>query len=145
MNARELDSGTMSMGTQFMWMCKQLLSMKVLLKCLTLCLVVLSSVVISVSLSIAFSASARAVVFKTFDATFGYLTRPVKGRNNNTNNLAAASPRTIRDFMIAKQKEWEGTSTGNGTPSGALPLHRNRDTNGRATGLLARLRRRESA
>ncbi|KAH6847764.1 hypothetical protein B0I37DRAFT_151069 [Chaetomium sp. MPI-CAGE-AT-0009] len=128
MNARELDSGTMSMGIQFMWM------------------FVLSSIVTTISLGLAFSHSTRVVVFGTCRQVFGYLVRPVKGNKLDRSNLAAASPRAIRDFMIAKQKEWdwETTNHGTGITSGALPLHR-KEKGGTPTGLKRLFSRRESA
>jgi len=125
MNARELDSGTMSIGTQFMWM------------------FVLSSVVITLSLAIAFNAQARGLVFGAFEAGFSFLARPVKGKKNDSSHLAAASPHVIREFMITKQKEWEGTD-GNGTSTGSLPLHRNQEPKMGVTARLTRMWRRES-
>lgn len=107
----------------------------------------LSTIVTTISLGLAFSHSARALVFGTCRQVFGYLTRPVKGNKLDRGNLAAASPRAIRDFMIAKQKEWdwETTNHGNGITSGALPLHRKGEKGRAPTGLKRLFWRRESA
>ncbi|KAL2168247.1 hypothetical protein VTG60DRAFT_215 [Thermothelomyces hinnuleus] len=125
MNARELDSGTMSMGTQFMWM------------------FVLSSIVITLSLALAFNEQARQWVFRAFQSCFVFLIRPVVNRNkNDSSNLAAASPRAIREFMLTKQKEWEGTD--GATSTGSLPLHRNEEPKRGVTARLTQMWRRES-
>ncbi|KAL2174042.1 uncharacterized protein P884DRAFT_280440 [Thermothelomyces heterothallicus CBS 202.75] len=125
MNAQELDSGTMSMGTQFMWM------------------FLLSSIVITLSLALAFNEQARQWVFRAFRSCFVFLIRPVVNRNkNDSSNLAAASPRAIREFMLTKQKEWEGTD--GATSTGSLPLHRNEEPKKGVTARLTQMWRRES-
>lgn len=107
--------------------------------------VVLSSIVIGLSLAIAFSAWARGAIFGAFDRTFGFLTRPVvKRKQTKTRNLTSASAQVIREFMIAKQKEWEGRHTTNGTTSGALPLHRGQSGKSGGSGMIERLWRRKS-
>lgn len=87
------------------------------------------------------------MVFGTFHSAFGFLARPMKGKKSDANHLAVASPRAIRDFMIAKQKECEGTdySNGHGVASWGLPLHRNQETQGGLKRGITRLWRRESA
>ncbi|KAK4141908.1 uncharacterized protein C8A04DRAFT_30460 [Dichotomopilus funicola] len=129
MNSRELDSGTMSMGRQLMLM------------------FVLSSVVVTISLGLAFSSSTRAMVFGSLRSALRFVARPVKGKPGVSSELAAASPRAIRDFMIAKQKEWEGSSeyvNGDSIASGALPLHRGTEVRGGLKRGITRLWRRET-
>jgi hypothetical protein len=103
----------------------------------------LSTIVTGTSLGFAFSAWARATIVKVFEGTFGYLIRPVRGKRDGTSNLSAASPKAIREYMIARQKEWEGKNSDYGSSSGALPLHRG--TPAERSGVMARLWRRRSA
>jgi hypothetical protein len=104
----------------------------------------LSTIVTGTSLGFAFNAWARATIVKVFEGIFGYLTLPVRSKTNSTSNLTAASPHAIREFMIAKQKEWEGKSSDYGSSSGALPLHRGKEPLAERAGVIARLWRRRS-
>ncbi|KAK4096298.1 hypothetical protein N658DRAFT_501729 [Parathielavia hyrcaniae] len=121
MNSIEFDNGTMHLSTQFMWM------------------FMLSGLITGTSLAVAFSAWARAVMVGAFEGTFGYLVRPARNKKHNTSNLSSASPRAIRDFMIAKQKEWESKNSDFGSSSGALPLHRGQEGRGEKPGVVGRL------
>lgn len=89
-------------------------------------LVVLSSVVIVLSLALAFNEQARQWLFWAFRSSVNLLVRPVMNRNkNDTSNLASAPPRVIREYIISRQKEWDGGDGANSTSS--LPLHRNEE------------------
>ncbi|KAL2143371.1 hypothetical protein VTI28DRAFT_10485 [Corynascus sepedonium] len=126
MNNRELDTGSMSIGVQFMWM------------------FVLSSIVITLSLALAFNEQARGWVFGMFRSSFVFLARPVINRTkNDSSNLVAASPRAIREFMLTKQKEWDVTD-GPATSTGSLPLHQNGAPKRALTTRLTQMWRRES-
>ncbi|KAK4185628.1 hypothetical protein QBC35DRAFT_503201 [Podospora australis] len=106
MNAQELNDGSMRLSIQLMWM------------------FVLSSVVICASLALAFSTWARESVFSAFRFTFGFLAQRTNKKTDHL-QLAGATPHAIKEFMIAKAKEWEVKEKQNGTAlvSGALPLH----------------------
>ncbi|KAK4238609.1 hypothetical protein C8A03DRAFT_43673 [Achaetomium macrosporum] len=127
MNAQELNGGTMTLGAQLMWM------------------FVISSVVICLSLAIAFSASARTAIFGAVRGALGYLERPVRTNTTAKGHLTSASPRALRDFMIAKQKEWERKDCVNDTASGALPLHQGQEGKLGRAGMIARLWKRKPA
>ena len=75
------------------------------LTCLTFPVVV-SSVIIILSLAIAFSSWARDVLFGACRLSFAFLSRPIK-RKKPKNRLKDASPKTMREFMLDKLKEWE--------------------------------------
>ncbi|KAK3305972.1 uncharacterized protein B0T15DRAFT_533949 [Chaetomium strumarium] len=126
MNAQELNGGTMSLGAQLMWM------------------FVISSLVICLSLAIAFSARARTAIFGALRGSFGYLERPTKGHTAARGHLASASPRALRDFMIAKQKEWESKTGVEDAARGALPLHQGREEKLGRSSMMARLWKRKS-
>ena len=92
--------------------------------------VTISSVVIILSLAIAFSSWARTVIFGAFRFSFAYLAhRMRRNKPPKTKNLKGASAQTLREFMIAKQKEWESRDANPpALASGArLPMHNNED------------------
>ncbi|KAK4445615.1 hypothetical protein QBC34DRAFT_413143 [Podospora aff. communis PSN243] len=107
MNAQEFNEGYMPLSTQLIYMFS------------------ISSVVIILSLAIAFSTWARTVLFGAFRFSFAYASHKSRRGKPKPKNLKAASAHTLREFMIAKQKEWESRDDGpNGLASGArLPMH----------------------
>jgi len=67
---------------------------------------------------------------------------------SNKNRLSGASAHALREFMIAKQREWEAKENGGAASDGALPLHQapgrsEGDENATGGGLAARLWRRK--
>lgn len=102
----------------------------------------LSSIIIGGSLAVAFSAWARAALLAAFTSPFRFLSQPLRRQGPGTSHLAAASPQAIREFMLAKQKEWEVTV--NGTAGGALPLHEEKGREESKRRGLVRLWRRKS-
>lgn len=125
MNAQEINDGKMSMTTQLRWMCT-LLTPVHRAKMLTLT-VALSSMVICFSLAVAFSSWARAAMWGAVHTAIGYLVHPVRGNTKGAVRLANTSPRAIREFMIAKQKEWEGKDGNKGNASGVLPSRQDQE------------------
>ncbi|KAK3313225.1 hypothetical protein B0H66DRAFT_485544 [Apodospora peruviana] len=113
MNTKELNDGTMALNTQLLYM------------------FILSSIVIIFSLALAFSSWARTVLFGGFRLSYAFLThRMVMKRGHNQQkasgkHLSGASAQALREFMIAKQKEWESKENSNnvGLP---LPSHQRR-------------------
>ena len=100
--------------------------------------VLLSSIVITLSLSLAFSSWARTVLFGGFRLSYAFLAHRMATRRNKPpkKHLNGASAKALREFMLAKQKEWEDDKYGGGVRmqdlshssgaivEGQLPLHR---------------------
>ncbi len=106
----------------------------------------LSSVVIVLSLAVAFSAWARASIFRAVSVALSYLAQPVRGAVTKDGQLASASPHAIREFMVAKQREWENKETEKAMATGALPLHKDQgEARKGRTRSMARLWRRKQA
>jgi len=72
---------------------------------------------------------ARTVLFGAFRFSFAYLSHRAGKGKQKPKNLKAASAHTLREFMIAKQREWESRDVGPGAlASGArLPMHNDDD------------------
>ena len=121
----------MRLSAQLTYMCKRLSSTRGLRKA-TLprsidnrFLVALSSVVIIFSLAVAFSGWARTVMFGAARFSFAYLAHRMRRGKPKKTQLTGASAQAMREFMIAKQREWErmDNSNLNNTNTGGLPMH----------------------
>jgi hypothetical protein len=101
----------------------------------------ISSVVIILSLAIAFSTWARTVIFGAFRFSFAYASHKAGRGKPKPKNLKAASAHTLREFMIAKQEEWESRNVGsNGMASGArLPMHNDDNVQQNRSGLFTEI------
>ncbi|KAK4210243.1 hypothetical protein QBC37DRAFT_292866 [Rhypophila decipiens] len=123
MNTRELNDGYMTLNTQLLYM------------------FVLSSIVISISLALAFSSWARTVLFGGFRLSYAFIGHRIatltagRGGGNGGRNtggktvkgkhLHGASSKALREFMLAKQREWEESKeNGYYGASSGLPFHR---------------------
>lgn len=106
--------------------------------------------IIVLSLLVAFSSWARAVLVGSFRLCYAYLAHKLRRGKPKQRNLKGASAQTLREFMIAKQHEWEMRDNDPiiGLASGSrLPLHSREDERKEKSGLfneiaMARLWRR---
>jgi hypothetical protein len=123
MNAQEFNEGYMPLSTQLIYMFS------------------ISSVVIILSLAIAFSSWARTVLFGAFRFSFAYASHKARRGKPKPKNLKAASAHTLREFMIAKQQEWESRDVEpNGLASGArLPMHNDDNVQQNRSGLFTEI------
>ncbi|KAK1757113.1 hypothetical protein QBC47DRAFT_378429 [Echria macrotheca] len=110
MNARELNDGSMPLGTQLIYM------------------FTISSAIIIIALSLAFSSWARTVLFGTFHLSSAYLAHQMRRGKPRQTRLNGTSAHAIREFMIAKQHEWETRDNVAARTTGSrLPLHSGED------------------